>query len=245
MKSLKKRISDQTLDEFLEGLKQESPNMALILNNRLPTGTDIQVLGEEHVNKAKAILTKAARANWQKPKLMEDAREHFTGFVLSVQNNIPHQAKMHLQRLDFTNNLNSANETIRAIRPINKKAKPFAITEAKSRSFDIKGHGYTWRIIDIGLSNEIIPARHLAKLSALRNSQVQPDSLYIGAPYESIKTPLSKALVVKIQQMANSMSGAIDNVLYELGDLAKMPDPVLLVGFGQNPIVLVEIARWI
>lgn len=214
------------------------------------------------------VLDRAADSIWQSSELEQDAREAALGLVVSLNNGMVKQAEMHLKQLELACGRNAAETTVRALHRTDIKAKPFAICEEAVDSFEIAGHGYDWQIDSLDISSELIPAVYLARINFIRSYGIEPDAFFVGVPYSVEKPPVSTVLGRELQAMSHrvktvaaglgnflSKSAAIVKDMKRSRDLEhqaprvnwemkKLPDPVLLIGFGHNPCVLVEVSRW-
>lgn len=201
---------------------------------------------------ARDVLRKTASSSWQSPALRDSAIESARGFALSVVNRLPKQASLHMQQLQHMCNRNIAHLTIEVLRDYKLDAKPFANCSDTSVPIQIKGHGYTWNVQSIDQAEETIPSHFLERLTLLRARGIEPDQIYVGVPFSPNKPSLTQVLV----QEAKAGIAATSEALKKAGQFAakqadetievfKMPDPVLLVGFGLKPCIMVEIGRWV
>lgn len=197
-------------------------------------------------------LARATKTRWQTQELQEEAKEGVAGLLLAIENKLSRQAGLHLQQLEFTCNLNTALVVVQAAKQVDSRVKPFAVAKQAESAFDVKGHGYTWRLTAITDSDVIVPARHLEKLNVLRRNNIQPDSMYLAVPYAPDTQSVSRVIADQVRDLLSTMSvmltqarASFERTLQRPSEAKKLPDPLLLVGFGKNPVVLVELARWV
>jgi len=199
-------------------------------------------------NRAVNCLNCAECMEWQFDNLLEKARENTAGYLLSTINQIPKQANKHLQQLEYNCNLNKGEIVVNDLYNNGHDAKPFAVCEQTSDSLEVKGDGYNWKLSSIDISEEAIPPKHLLNLSLIRAKGIEPDSIYIAVPFARKGSSISKAISNEIQMFKTFVSKANNNVktgLRVMSENIKLPDPVLIVGFGNKPVILIEIGRWI
>ena len=202
-------------------------------------------------NEVHEALRVSENLDWQKPEFLENAVESAKGLVLAVINNIPKQVEMHLKELEYMGNLNKAEVSVNYLSQFHEQAKPFAVCESAQPELEIKGHGYTWHLSSILFSEDAIPSCYLERLTAIRASGYEPDSLYVAVPFAGQKRPLPIAIRNEAKNIIDAVSYTVTKVnksvnkAIEKAKQIKLPDPVLIAGFGKNPIVLVEIGRWV
>lgn len=218
------------------------------------TGTDYSCPSRELVkSEAARVLDKAVDTTWQNEDIEREARLAAHGFAISYDNGMNKQAQLHLEKLELACSQNAAVQTVSVFRNSRVQAKPFAICSEAVPSFTVEGDGYTWQIDSIDISSELIPTQYLARIEYLRGFGIEPDFLYVGSPYSMKKPTMGRVLNHEFQTFKQDIKAIARQakrtgkaVLKELQKPKnwKLPDPVLLVGFGYKPCVLVEISRW-
>lgn len=199
------------------------------------------------------FIRKAKDTLWLDESLENRAKEHFEGLFHSKLNDLPLQASLHLSGLRQVYSENSCAVTLQvSLTQGWDDAKLFAVKSDPGEEFDIEGHGFAWRLVSIRESNELVPAKFLRRLTVLQLGGIKADTMFVAVPYNLKEASLSQAVKEDIQKigtavrtMAQAGKKALEKGFAELQYVIIHADPVFIVGFGESPMFLVELGRWI
>ena len=199
-----------------------------------------------------SVLARARNSAWRDPDLKRQAIASVEGIALAVDNGLAKQAQLHLRELSHVCNVNTACNAVRILSQEDASAKPFAVCERAAKVLEVEGPGYDWRLISVAHAEEIVPAEYLAQLSRLRHEGIVPDSVYVAVPYAPEKEPMSLVLADELENLVTMtvaplaiVGSGLRSALTASRGESKLPDPLLLAGFGTEPVTFVELGRWI
>lgn len=187
------------------------------------------------------LVSGVQSAQWQTQENFEHAAASVDGFFHAAINGFEKQAKLHLGELHDVYGLNSAQAVVDLLRDKDAGVKIFARKRNPTKSFDIRGKKHNWRINSIDLSDEVVPASFLSRLTELRAAGFSPSGVYVGVPYVPQERSSS--------QQTGSYRRAFPSDNQEYRTVVQrspmfLDDPLLLAAFGKDVITLVELARW-
>lgn len=193
-----------------------------------------------------SVFSKINNISWKNEDLKNRIVEHTKGFILSAQNKLKRQAKLHLREVEKTYNYNCAEISVDVLKQQRIPAKLFAVTKINNRPFKIQSAKYTWINTPITQSEEIIPSKYLHRLTLIRSQGVEPTCIFVGVPFDTKYSETNFQIIAnEIRKSIEMATGILSSGSEIYSELSPLDDPVLLLAFGKNPSYLVEIARWI
>ena len=196
-------------------------------------------------------LEKILKAQWVDKEIKTDAQESLMGVLQSIENNLQKQTNLHSKNLIATYNYNTSLLTTKILLDHNLPAKVFSLVEQPKQIIDVEGQGFTWRLHPIDESEEIVPPRFLERLTILKYNNIIPDSMYVGVPIGEQKPGLSQVVKGDVNSALDFFSDVVFGSMLDykgisaVANSVQLPDPLLICGFGNSPLFLVQIGKWL
>lgn len=232
--------------------------------NQIAVSQKISVLeSPERKEKLRQILQPLSVYQWFDSRNMNSALQSFEASAHAAVNGIDSQMSLHAKDTLFYYNKDRAEKSVNLGKKLSLDVKLFAVCEPKnnSDSFKIKSDKWDWEILPLNISDERVPARFLKRVTHLSQNNIFFDSWAVAVPSSPNCMPVAHAIkgeALNVLKDIAKISAGAKNAAYK-GVKAVAPavrlsrkaidaflkDPVLLGCYGNDPVFLVEVGRWV
>lgn len=187
------------------------------------------------------------------------ALEALEAYAYASFNNVPNLPAQYKRQALSALNRDKAEKAVCEGRRMNIPSKLFALHEGNMlEPFAIKSSKFDWKVLPLEISNESVPAFVMRNLMGFRQAGIVFESFAVAVPGSANYPPAGYTLKHEATRTLNQLGRAAKTTAIAAGAVvvgaiavpaaviaAALQDPVFLGSYGEEPVYLVEIGRWI